>query len=216
MRICWCGRPLDVPGHHCAACTNAWILDPREFAVQSVVARIFPQLGLARYRLVGRAAFGRVADSLPVFGSAQLAINATLVSALRRGGTARQRTATNDGVVLLQTRRRAERSYPELEGGAGQCRLVVVGGEVGGRWSSETCQFLTALSPTKSRETPDILRQGSDSAWRRRWGGVLACSAAWALAEPLVAHEVSRGLVERLHLSTRPSVTTGSSVFFCG
>ena len=173
MRICWCGRPLDVPGHHCAACTNAGILDPRGFAVQSVVARIFPRLGLARYRLVRRAACGSGGGRpSSVLGAPNLPVPWGGMGPRGRG---QQRT-----MVLLQTRRRAERSYPGLMGGAGQCRWVVVGGEVGGRWSSEICRFLTSLSPTNSREAPDILRQSSGGAWRRWWGGVLACSAGWA------------------------------------
>ena len=46
-----------------------------------------------------------VADGLPLFGGAQL-IDATLVSALKRDGTARARTATMDGAALIDARRR--------------------------------------------------------------------------------------------------------------
>ena len=67
MRICWSGRPLDVPGHHRAACTNAGILHPRGFAIQSVVARICRGLDLQDTDWLDGAAFGRVADGLPVF-----------------------------------------------------------------------------------------------------------------------------------------------------
>ena len=48
------------------------------------------------------------------------------------------------------------RCVPEV-GAGGRCRLVVLGGEVAGRWSSETRQFLTALSRAKST----ILAQGA-------------------------------------------------------
>ena len=45
-----------------------------------------------------------VAGGLPLHGRAQLAIGATLVSALKRDGT-RARTATKDGATLVDARR---------------------------------------------------------------------------------------------------------------
>ena len=78
-----------------------------------------------------------VADGLPLFGGAQLALDATLVSPLRRDGTARPRAAWVDGVALAEARRRKERTYPELSGEGGRACLVVIVGEVGGRWSAE-------------------------------------------------------------------------------
>ena len=55
-----------------------------------------------------------VADGLPLFGGAQLAIDATLVSAIKRDGTARAGAATTDGAALGAARRRKVRTYPEL------------------------------------------------------------------------------------------------------
>ena len=46
--------------------------------------------------------------------------------------------AREDGAALRAARRRKERVYPELSGAHGRARLVVLAGEVGGRWSSET------------------------------------------------------------------------------
>ena len=104
-----------------------------------------------------------VADGLPLFGGAQLAIDATLGAA---------------GAALSAARRRKVRTYPELSGDGGRCRLVVLGGEVAGRWSSETRQFLTALSRAKSR--------------RRRWGNMLGCCAARAVVESLLGRKGAR------------------------
>ena len=75
-----------------------------------------------------------VADGLPLFGGAQLAIYATH----QEDGTARAGAATTDGAALSAARRRKVRTYPELSGVGERCRLVVLGGEVAGRWSSET------------------------------------------------------------------------------
>ena len=51
-----------------------------------------------------------------------------------------------DGVALAAARRRKERTYPELTGQFGRARLVVLAGEVGGRWSDETQAFLRQLA----------------------------------------------------------------------
>ena len=64
-----------------------------------------------------------VAEGLPVFHGAQLAIDTTLVSPLR-ADPHRQR-ATSDGAALKAARRRKERTYPELSGTQGRARLVV-------------------------------------------------------------------------------------------
>ena len=206
QRICRCGRPLDVLGHHHAACAVAGVLGRRGFAVESVVARICREGG-ARVtanmfvrdmdlrdfdRLDGRR-LEVVADGLPLFGGAQLAIDATLVSAIKRDGTARAGAATTDGAALSAARRRKVRTYPELSGDGGRCRLVVLGGEVAGRWSSETRQFLTALSRAKSRSAPEVLRKSAETAWRRRWGNMLGCCAAWVVAESLLGGKGAPG-----------------------
>ena len=51
-----------------------------------------------------------MADGLPLFGRAQLAVNTTLVSALHCDGSARAGAAHRDGVVLTMARRRKERT----------------------------------------------------------------------------------------------------------
>ena len=72
-----------------------------------------------------------VADGLPLFGGAQLAIDTTLVSALRRDGTSRPQADSIDGVALAVARRNKARTCPELSGGDGRARLVILCG--GGR-----------------------------------------------------------------------------------
>ena len=49
-----------------------------------------------------------------------------------------------------------ERTYPELAGDRGRVRLVVLLAEVGGKWSGETANFVSALSKAKgqSRDSP--------------------------------------------------------------
>ena len=82
-----------------------------------------------------------VVDGLPLFRGAQLAIVTTMVSPVRSDGTARRQCATVSGAALDQARRRKERIYPELAQQYGRAWLVVLGCEVGGRWSVESRSF---------------------------------------------------------------------------
>ena len=98
---------------------------------------------------------------LPLFGSAQLAIDTTLISTLHCDGSARLWTADTDGAASVAASRRKERTYPELVGPRGRARLVVLAGEVGGRWCPETRAFLSQFARAKARHEPRILRQGA-------------------------------------------------------
>ena len=96
-------------------------------------------------------------------------------------------------VLLTQTelfwalaRRWKERTYPELTGRNARARLVVLAGEIGGRWSSETNTFVRLLAQAKAREEPPILRRRVEQAWRLRWGSLLACASARAFATSLL------------------------------
>ena len=130
-----------------------------------------------------------MADGLTVFRGAQLAIDTTLVSALRRDGTARPGAATRAGVALAAARRKKERTYLELTGEGGRARLVVLAAEVGGRWSVETAQFLVALSNAKAESFPELLGGRVAAGWLRRWSTMLACSAAKAFAQTLLGRQ---------------------------
>ena len=119
-------------------------------------------------------------------GGAQLTIDTTMVSPLHGDGTARRGTANTNGKALEMARRRKERTYPELPGEGGRARLVVLGAQVGGRWSTETAEFLSALVWAKVRELPEELQGDARRAWSRRWNMVLGCAAARAVAMSLL------------------------------
>ena len=124
---CRCGRSLDVFGHHRAACARAGVLGRRGFAVESAGARMCREAG-------GRVVFNAMlrdfdlgapnpldsrrveilADGLPLFGGAQLAVDTTLVSALHCDGSAHSHAANVEGAALFAARRRKDRTYPEL------------------------------------------------------------------------------------------------------
>ena len=50
-------------------------------------------------------------DGLPLFGGAQLAIDATIVSALRGDGSARRGASVEDGVALTEGRNTSSQSW---------------------------------------------------------------------------------------------------------
>ena len=135
-----------------------------------------------------------VVDGLSIFDGAQLAIDTTMVSPLQRDGTARRRAADHNGAALDDARRRKERTYPELVGERGRARLVVLGVEVGGRWSGETAEFLAALSKVKAESAPENVRDEVRRAWLRRWRNLLSCTAARALATSLLDRRTFPGV----------------------
>jgi len=131
-----------------------------------------------------------IANGLPLFNGAQLAIDATLVSPLRRDGTARPRAAAQDGVALEAARRSKETTYRELVEGR-RCRLVVLALKVGGRWSQEAIDFVRHLAKSKARSAPAVLQAAVEQAYLRRWTGLLAFSAADALAASLLGEPLA-------------------------
>ena len=140
--------------------------------------RVRPRLDLHAINNLDSRRLEVVVDGLSLFRGAQLAIDTTLVSPLSQNGTARPRCATVRGAALDPARTRKERRYPELA----RARLVVLAGEIGGRFSSETAQFLRCLASDRVRSRPLILKGRIHAALIRRWSAVLGCSAARSYA----------------------------------
>ena len=103
-----------------------------------------------------------IADGLTLWQGAQLAIDTTLVSPLRRDGSPRRGAARRAGVALEEARRRKETTYPQLVGEGGRARLVVLAAETGGRWSDETAHFLRSLAKAKAESVPVLLQNASE------------------------------------------------------
>ena len=127
-----------------------------------------------------------VADGLPLFHGAQLAIDTTLVSPLSRNGAAKRQCAGTDSAAMVQARRRKERTYPGLAQAHGRARLVVLACEVGGRWYGESLRFLHFVAEAKVRDEPEEFRDLVKRAWMKRWSSLLACTAARAHALSLL------------------------------
>ena len=127
-----------------------------------------------------------IVDGLPLHHGCQLAIDATLVGALRRDGRARPHAAEEDRAALKAARRRKTATYPELSGRGSRARLVVFAMEVGARWSREAWIFVRLLARARARSEPRLLRRAAEAAWRRRWVVMLSCAAARAFAASLL------------------------------
>ena len=128
-----------------------------------------------------------LAQDLPCFGGAQLAVDITLRCVLSSAGEPHPNTADVDGAALMVAREDKERIYPELTT-SGRCRLVAVAIETGGRWSTEAVDF---VATNVLRQSPGgaLLHAVLHSlAWERRWTRMLStvCSLSFAasLVEP--------------------------------
>ena len=153
VRQCRCC--LDSFGHHRTACARTGVLGRRRFAIESAASRVCREggvrvatnvllrdLDLAVPVAQGGRRLEIIADGLPLFGGVQFAVVATFVSLLHCDGTGRPSSARVDGAALAVARSRKERTYPELVGRQARAWLVVLAGEVGGRWSVETSTFV--------------------------------------------------------------------------
>ena len=194
-RFCRCGRLLDSLGHHRAACSRVGVLGKRCFALESAAAKICREAGgrvatdlfvrdldVNVPNLMDNRRLEVVADGLPLFAGAQLAVDTTLVCPLHADGTPHRGASTLDGAVLVKARRRKERTYPELLLPGSKARLVVLALETGGRWSSEALAFVRLLAGTKARSEPQMMRKRVEQAWWFRWLSLLGCAAARSFA----------------------------------
>ena len=176
-------------GHHRSACAVSGVLGGRGAALESAAARVCREAGarvstnvfvrdldIAMFNMTDSRRLEVVADGLPFFGGAQLAIDTTLVSALRGDGSARRHAASRNGVALVDARRRKERTYPELAGDAGRARLIVLAAEVGRRWSDVALMFLKLVANAKSRSAPGPLRGKASAAWSQMECHPVLCS----------------------------------------
>ena len=169
-----CGRLLDCFGHHRAACAQAGVLGRRGFALEGAAARICREAG-------GRVATnihvrdldapvpgndGRrlevVVDGPPFYGGAEMAVDTTLCYGFALRWLSSARTAKRDAIPLDEARQRKERTYPELVQPDRRAKLVVIAGEVGGRWSDEGSLIHQALG----QGTPSRVTRGFEKTCR--------------------------------------------------
>ena len=198
-RTCKCGLPLDQLGDHRAACAGVGVLQTRAVPLEGMWRRVCREAGgrVQRTGLLRDTNLGEVlptdnrrlecvADELPLGDGRQVAVDCTLVSALKRNGDSRPRAHREEGAAMADARKRKEARYPELCRPGTRCKLVVTAMEVGGRWSTEAYDFLTALASGRSQDAPRELQGSAYHAWKRRWSAMLSVTAMKAFADTLL------------------------------
>ena len=197
-RTCRCRRTFDSLGDHRAACAQSGVLRSRGGPLERAAARVCREAG-ARVTTHTRLAdlniphvqhlddrrIEVIANGLALWGGAQLAVDTTLVSPLTRAGEPRRRAGHFAAAALIDARKAKERAYPELLSNS-RCRLVVLGIEVGGRWSEEAASFITNLARAKARDTPALLRRAATASLISRWTAFLTHAALTAFAATLI------------------------------
>ena len=188
---------MDSLGRHRAACPRTGRLKKRATPIERIVARIFREAGAqVRYNAylrdmnIGVSSVDErrvevLAQDLPCFGGAQLAVDVTLVSALCSSGEPQPHAAEVDGAALERARHVKEATYPELAASE-RCRLVVLAIETGGRWSEEAVHTIRQLAIARARDVPQYMTHQVSWAWERRWTRRLATTCAVAFATSLV------------------------------
>ena len=195
---CRCRALHDHCGDHLAACPRSGLLRAKGGPVERAAARICREAGatVALNVLVRDLNVNPVrqddrrieviANGLPLWGGAQLAVDTTLVSPLTAAGAPRRAGGRTTGAALLAARRAKERTYPELCRSS-RCRLTVLAIEVGGRWSAEAATFVRQLARCKARSAPPPSRAAAISAFTLRWSALLSFAAARSFAASLLS-----------------------------
>ena len=198
-RRCRCGRALDTLGDHRTACAQVGVLAHRAGPLERAAARICREAGarvaasvaLRDLNVDVPATDGRrievVANGLPLWRGAQIAVDTTLVSPLQRCGEPRPGADVEPGCALRHAEARKHRTYPELRaGGQGRCRLVVFGMEVGGRFSPNALAFIRRLARPRGRARAPWNAAAAGRALTRRWHCLASLAALRAHAQTLL------------------------------
>ena len=193
-----CGAALDQHGIHLSACTKTGRLRKRAKPAECAMLRVCreagalaqPEVQLKDMNLGIPAGDQRrldvLAQGLPCYAGAQIAVDVTIRSSLSATGEVQGRADAENEHICTVAKRDKESKYPELISG-GRCRLMVFALEVGGRFSGEAVDFIDQLAWARSRSAPQLVRFSAQLAWRRRWIRLLAVAAATAWAESVTA-----------------------------
>ena len=102
--------------------------------------------------------------------------DATLVSALTRGGAPLPGAADADGVAL-----RGANAVGTLS--------LQLEARIGGRWNAESLTFVRRLVRFRARRAPPALRTAAAAGWSRRWWGLLGVALQRALRSTLLGDD---------------------------
>ena len=175
-RVCRCGGELDILGDHRAAYATAR---------RTIATDVFLRDLNLRLPITDARRLEVVANGLPSFHGAQVAVDVTLVCPIQRDACPRPGAEAEPGLAISQAEERKRRTYPEY-GHQARSRLVVLALEVGGRWSMATQTFLRDLARGRALASPLHSRAALVHALQRRWGQMLTIAANTALSSSLL------------------------------
>merc|ERR1711904_716877 len=84
-----------------------------------------------------------------------------------------------------------ERKYADIAASS-LADLVVLAGEIGGRWSEEACDWIRYLAKIKARQQHPLLQRSVQLAWSDRWWALIGVATQNALAASLLAPSGTR------------------------
>jgi hypothetical protein len=140
--------------------------------------------GVPGIRPTDQRALEVVAYDLPLYSGMPLCCDATLVSPLTREAAPHHSSHEVPGAALLQAERKKRRTYREIVEGR-HAKLLVLGNEVGGRWSDDALTTLKLLAAARARSAPQLLRGQLSAALRARWSAMVAMAVQDATAATL-------------------------------
>ena len=198
-----CGARVDAWGDHAAACPRAGLLQRRAKPLERAWVRVAREAVGAEGQVLPQPWLANTTANVPahdrrrldmvVYGADPLGraqcCDVTLVSPISRVGQPQPRADVRDGACVRRARRRKRRVYPELLRG-GPHALVVLAGEIGGRWHRDALDFVHRLT-LRTRRAPRVLRASAAQAWDRRWWALISVAAQDAVAASLVEGAVA-------------------------
>ncbi|CAE6921553.1 unnamed protein product, partial [Symbiodinium sp. KB8] len=175
-------RPACWPDVAAKVVERAWVRMAREAGAEG---QVVPQQWLAHTTATGVPADDRRRLDLVVYeataNGGALCCDATLVSPLTRTGHPHPCTVEVDEAALKVAERRKHCTYPELARGRPQ-KLLVLGSEIGGHWSTAAQGFVRDLVRLRALPPPPAVRGTVSSGWASRWWGALSVAVQLAVA----------------------------------
>ena len=194
-----CSASLDEFGHHLLSCTRSGWLKRRATGLEHAWVQVLSEAGAnAQHRpLLRDLALPGVLDTdsrqldilaggLPLYGGRTIVGDATLRSPVSGRGEPHGRAADVDGFIFGQARRDKADTYPELANNNARHKFLVLGTEVGGRFSVECVELVHKLIEFKARHLSDEESQLFKAIYSRRWWGILSVATQRAVAMNLL------------------------------
>ena len=192
-----CRKIIDTEGDHLAACPHTGLLKRRARPLERAWAQVFREAGarvaddqkLRDMAIPGilpsdRREIEIVAYDLPLFHGSPLCCDATIVSAIRADGHPAWSRHHPPGKALLAAESRKRSTYRDVEAGR-FARLLVLGCELGGRWSKDASSILFALADARAEQAPALLRGQVKAALVYRWSALIAVTVQDTVAATL-------------------------------